>query len=121
MGGVTVLNAIPQPRWLFNCLLSGFVLVATVTALKDVKIPRWIVKSGDVSFSFYLIHYYVIVAAGKLFDFQKPSVKAWIGVAVVLVVSELLAFLSYHIVEIWLGKKLLALLPEKKEESVSRL
>lgn len=106
---VMLLNVVPQPRWLFNCILSAFILTATVIVLNNVEIPRWIVWGGNVSYSFYLIHYYVIIIIGKVFDFSQSDVKAWIGVALVLVVSELIALLSHQLVEVWFSNKVLTL------------
>lgn len=92
-------NGYPQPRWVVNSLLSAFVLIAFVVSLNGVRIPRLACFAGDISFSFYLIHYYVIIIIGKLISLNSISILSVLGLFAVILVSGLLAYVSYELIE----------------------
>lgn len=105
-GALMVWNGYPQPRWVINAALSLAMLVSSVLALRGVRIPSMLLRLGDTSFSFYLIHYYVIIIIAKVFGLQNANVKSFIGLALVFVVSEILADISYALIEKRLTKTL---------------
>lgn len=65
-----------------------------------LKMPGVLTRLGDISFSLYLVHYYPVMFLDRvLFDFSAVSVKAFIGLAVSLVLSILLALICYELIE----------------------
>lgn len=103
-------NGYPQPRWVVNSLLSAFVLIAVILSLNDVRIPRLACFAGDISFSFYLIHYYVIIIIGKLIPLDYFSALSVLGLFLVILVSGLLAYVSYELIEKRFTSKIIGLI-----------
>lgn len=90
----------------------AIVLCAFLTGLYHDRIPRPLVRLGDISFSLYLVHYYPVMLLDRLiFDFSVPSWRAFLGVAAAFAVSIGLALISWELIEKrgsgWLRKKLL--------------
>lgn len=86
-----------------NAFLSLVVLTCTVVLFRKAKMPHTINLLGDVSFSFYLIHYYVIMVFGKIFDWKVISLKTCTGIVLVFLCSIWLAYISYRLVEQMMG------------------
>lgn len=92
-----------------NAFLSLIVLTCTVVLFRKAKMPHTINLLGNVSFSFYLIHYYVVMVFGKIFDWKVISLKTCTGIVLAFLCSIWLAYVSYRLVEQmlcnWLKKK----------------
>lgn len=77
-----------------------------------VRMPKTIVKLGDISFSLYLLHYYPVTFLDrKIFDFGSCTPLSLAGVALALGISVALSLVSYKLIERrlsgWLRRKLL--------------
>ncbi len=82
--------------------LPAFIIVicAFLTGLYIKKMPRFLVRLGDASFSLYLIHYYPVMLLDRaVFDFSACTPYALPGTAVAIAISILLAFVSYMLIE----------------------
>lgn len=93
-------GVVEKVRWLVYPILSAAVVVLFVIALKDCHIPKMIIQVGDASFSFYLLHYYVIFLIGLFCDFSAINIKSICGAVVVYIVSLFLSQISYKIIEV---------------------
>lgn len=76
------------------------------------RFPKCLVHLGNISFSFYLVHYYIVVVLDRLiFDFGQINLLNGIGVVIALVmticVSELLSRLIEHKFSRFLQAKLI--------------
>lgn len=81
--------------------IAGFFLISFLVILSQlpVKMPRFLVYYGDISFSFYLLHYYIVHFTEKMLHIQSIDWKLPIAVIVALALSLLLASVSYYIFE----------------------
>lgn len=69
--------------------------------------PRALTQLGNISFSLYLIHYYPILFLDRsVFDFSAPSLKAFVGVGLGLMLCTALAYISWALIEQGLGNRL---------------
>lgn len=64
------------------------------------KIPHFLIRLGDISFSLYLIHYYPVMLLDRaVFDFSSCTALSLLGAAAALAISILLALASWVVVE----------------------
>ena len=82
-----------------NAVLSGVALICLVLACKKRPMPKAINFLGKISFSFYLIHYYVVLIVGRFVDLKIISAKSICAICLILVISILLAGISNYLVE----------------------
>lgn len=67
---------------------------------RNCKTPKAMVWLGDISFSVYLVHYYIVMVFDRyLFDFSNMSLKAWCGFALSVFTTIVISYLMYFIVE----------------------
>ena len=80
---------------------AGFFLIAFLILLSQysVTMPKFLVFFGDISFSFYLIHYYVVHLSEKLLHVKSFGWTFLLAVVISLTVSILIALGSYQIFE----------------------
>ena len=80
---------------------AGFFLIAFLILLSQypVTMPKFLVFFGDISFSFYLIHYYVVHLSEKLLHVKAFGWTFLLAVVISLTVSILIALGSYQIFE----------------------
>lgn len=97
----------------FLVLLSALILICSMSALQGKGLVRPVSLFSDISYSFYLIHYYVIIILGKLFDFTVLSAKSVLGVAAVFIVTFVCAAVSHVLIEKKLGDGLNKILKVK--------
>lgn len=94
--------------------LPGMIIVLSAFVMGlYVKMPRFSVQLGNISFSLYLIHYYPIMLMDRMFfDFSVYTPLALFGVAVSLLLCIALAYLSWYLIEQkltgWLRRHLLS-------------
>ncbi len=73
------------------------------------KTPKLIVNLGNAGFSYYLIHYYIVAVAEKFLHIDSFSAKNIIFMTVAIVISWVVAYISYFIIEnkfgTWLTSK----------------
>ena len=82
-----------------NAVLSGVALFSLVLAFKKQAMPKAINHLGKISFSFYMIHYYVILIVGKVIDLKVFSVKSLFAIAIIMLSSVVLASIANYLIE----------------------
>ena len=89
--------------------LAGFLTLSFLIILSQyhIKMPRFLVYFGDISFSFYLLHYYIVHITEKVLHVQSIDWILLIAVIVAFGVSLLVASVSYYIFEKKIPKLLL--------------
>lgn len=76
-----------------------------------LHMPKPLVYFGNISFSFYLLHYYPTMFFDRyVFDFKYVTLPAVTGVLLAIVCSIFLAYISYTLIEQKLTKALYNLL-----------
>lgn len=94
-------------------LLMGVIFVVLLTVLWQYRFPKIIVEIGNMSYSFYLVHYFVVKLYLRIFCNSSEVtnvVFAILMAAVCYTVTTGLAYICYRVVEKWLTgilKKLL--------------
>lgn len=100
---------------LFYCLPMNLLLQITATPLILVcvlvsthqrPVAKIFTRFADVSFSFYLLHYYVILVVCKFIDFTQLNLKTILGTVVVFCLALIASICSYVIIEKKMGKAL---------------
>ena len=66
---------------------------------KYIHFPNVLVKLGDMSFSIYLIHYYVIRMAAKVCDMNVYSAKSAVVALLAVLVVLVLSYICWYFVE----------------------
>ncbi len=84
----------------------GVFLCAVVLSLHDGKMPGLLVQMGNLSYSFYLTHYFVVAAAGRVVNFHKLGARQLLMIVPVLLVALVVAKICYEIIEKRLGERL---------------
>ena len=99
---------------LLMCLL--FVIEVILIDKMGVKTPKLIVHLGNASFSYYLIHYYIVAVAERYLHIDSFSARNLLLSAIVLVVAWAISYASYFIIENLFSKwltKVIILRPKK--------
>jgi len=102
----------PAKRFLL-VFLAFMILLCTLISTARIHVPKAISFFAGISFSFYLLHYYVIIVLGKIFNFSVLSPMTAVGTLAVFAVSTVAAYISYLIIEIKLTGKLNQILKAK--------
>ena len=89
--------------------IAGFLLLFFLIMLSQysIKMPKFLVLFGDISFSFYLVHYYIVHITEKLLHVHSFGFLLVVAVLSALAVSILVACASYYVFEKKLPKLLL--------------
>ena len=82
-----------------NAVLSGMALFSLVLAFKKQAMPKAINHLGKISFSFYMIHYYVILIVGRVIGLKVISVKSMCAIAIIMLSSVVLASIANYLIE----------------------
>ena len=106
---INVLGFRRLPLW---GLPAFALLILAFLAGLHIKMPRFAVMTGNISYSLYLVHYYPVILLDRMFfDFSAPTVMSVIGLFVSMALSLLLAYVSWLLVEqkftVWLRRVLL--------------
>ena len=91
-------------------VLSFGLLLSVLLVMEDKPVTSFFITFGNMSYSFYLTHYYVILFIGLFIDFDKLNFSTLIGTVVSFAVSLLVAYISYILIEKKLGDLLRRLL-----------
>ena len=75
---------------------SFFAFVSLLLVLHETRMPKFVNKFGDFSYSFYLV-------VDKIVNIHAFSLSAILGSVVVITISCAMAFVSYRLVECKLG------------------
>jgi peptidoglycan/LPS O-acetylase OafA/YrhL len=87
-------------RFLHWGIPSALIFLLFVTAGRRIRIPAAFVRLGDMSFSIYLIHYYVLRVAEKVFcDMSVLSAKTVLAAVVSIVLIIGASYISWYVVE----------------------
>lgn len=80
---------------------AGFFLIGFLILLSqyDIKMPRFLVFCGNISFSFYLLHYYIVHMTEKLLHLESASWMCIPAIIIALTLSLLAAWVSYLLFE----------------------
>lgn len=78
---------------------SLLLLISTLLFTANKSVPTFVSKFAKLSYSFYLIHYYVIIIVGRIVDFTVFSAETIFGTAAVFIVTLLISICSYIIIE----------------------
>ena len=90
----------------------GLLYILIMLSQYGVKAPRALVFCGNISFSFYLVHYYPVHLAEKFFGATEPGLTALAAVLAAFAVAFGVACVSYLIFEKKIPEILLS--PRKK-------
>lgn len=106
------IHAVGYRRPLFWGLPAMLLVLCFFAMGLFTMLPSALVRLGNISFSLYLLHYFIITFFDRrVFDFSSPSSNAFLGVAVGIALSILAAIVAYELIEKrltgWLRKKLL--------------
>lgn len=82
-----------------DAVLSGVALFSLVLAFKKQTMPKAINHLGKISFSFYMIHYYVILIVGRVIGLKVISVKSMCAIAIIMLSSVVLASIANYLIE----------------------
>lgn len=82
-----------------NAILSGIALIPLILVFKKQAMPHTINFLGKISFSFYMIHYYVILIVERVIDLKVISVKSMCATVLILLASIVLAGIANCLTE----------------------
>ncbi len=102
---------------LLMCLL--FVIEIIMIDKLGAKTPKLIVHLGNASFSYYLIHYYIVAVAERFLHINSFSVRNILLSAIVIVIAWVVAYVSYFVIENLFSKwltKVIILRPKKEKK-----
>lgn len=94
---------------ILNILILGFLVFAAIFSFWHVSFPKIIVFFGDISYSFYLIHYFIVKLCTRLFMKSMLANNVFCSIVLPVVcfaVTALLAWISYELIEKRLANKL---------------
>lgn len=83
----------------FSILSAFIILLLSLLLMSEVHVPKCIMEFGKMSYSFYLTHYYVILILARFFDFDTFTVSTCIGTVIAIVLSLIVAYVSYQVIE----------------------
>ena len=102
-------NNLNPDIYYFLQAVAGFFLISFLILLSQypVTMPKFLVFFGDISFSFYLVHYYVVHLSEKVLHVKSFGFSFLLAVFISLTVSIIIALGSYQIFEKKIPKLLL--------------
>ena len=84
-------------------IFIAVIICASAYSSWGLPVHRFFVALGDASFSYYLIHYFVISVAERFLHIDSFSVRNIILMLFSVVVSWVISYVSYCIIEKWFG------------------
>lgn len=95
------------PRKLFLQIGSApLVLIFVLISTRQRPVAKIFTRFSDISFSFYLLHYYVVLVVGKFIDFTQLNLKTILGTVIVFFLALIASVCSYVVIEKKLGNAL---------------
>lgn len=89
----------------FQLVMCLFLLIEVILIdKKGVKTPTLIRKMGDASFSYYLIHYYIVSVSERILKIDDFSLRNILLTVAVIIISWVVAYISWYIIENKFGK-----------------
>lgn len=85
---------------LYSVVVFSLALVSAVLwSAAGLKTPRILIKCGDISFSYYLLHYYIVTLAGKYLGVTGLSFRNIVLLLIVSAVTWAVSWVCWYIVE----------------------
>ena len=96
----------------WKIILVGLVYMFIIYFIKKWSVPKFFINYGNISYSFYLLHYFVIKFFSRVINFNHENVTGIIaGAIVTFAITYILSIISYKIMEkkfgVFLYKRLL--------------
>lgn len=102
------INILGFRRFILWGIPAMLMVLCTFVAGLTLKMPKWLVFLGDMSFSIYLIHYYPVMFLDRaVFDFSAASAFTIAGAFISVIICLLCASVSWFIMEKKIPKILL--------------
>lgn len=93
-------NVLGYRRLLYWGIPAMLIFLGFLLAGYSLKMPRFSVRLGDISFSLYLIHYYPIMFLDrKVFDFSALTFASAISAAAGILAVIALAYAAWYVIE----------------------
>ena len=93
-------NVLGYRRLLSWGIPAMLIFLGFLVAGYSLKMPRFSVRLGDISFSLYLMHYYPIMFLDrKVFDFSALTFASAIGAAAGILAVIALAYAAWYVIE----------------------
>ncbi len=100
IASTSYVNILGYRRLLYWGIPAMVIFLGFLVAGYSLRMPRYSVRLGDISFSLYLIHYYPIMFLDrKVFDFSALTLRSGIGAIIGIVIVMALAYVSWYVVE----------------------
>lgn len=96
------------------CILASLMLLCAVFGFENKTIIKPVSLFADISYSFYLIHYYLIIILGKFFNFNAFSIKTVIGTIAVFAGTFICAVITHILIEKKLSSILTKIIIKKR-------
>lgn len=74
-------------------------LCTTIVAIKKNSCNRMLTHIGDISYSVYLLHYYIIIVVGKFFDLSIFNIATVFATLTIIIFSLISADISAYFIE----------------------
>ena len=121
--GIVALASLVSLYYLYNIWPSGILtyiieflsyacIIVCATSYSSMKLPvsKFLTKLGNASYSFYLIHYFVISVAERFLHIDSFS---WRNISLILIIVALswcMSYISYYVIEkhfgMWMVEKI---------------
>ncbi|MCM1376789.1 MAG: hypothetical protein NC245_17070, partial [Muribaculum sp.] len=79
------------------------ILLLFIIGTKNHHFSRISVFLGNLTYSFYLIHYYCIIILSKFVNWNRINGRSILAAVIVILATTFAAFITYHIVELKAG------------------
>lgn len=81
-------------------LPAALVILCAYLYEKNLKTPAALVFIGDISFSIYYVHYYIIQAFNRLIFTENASrIANWLTLAVAIIITLIVSYIAYLLIE----------------------
>lgn len=100
LAGILMIYFYFAPEKLFlKIILSSAILLLALISTHQKPVPKIFTYFSQISFSFYLLHYYVILITGKVIDYSTLNIKTILGTLGVFVLTLFVSLCSYIVIE----------------------
>ncbi len=82
------------------CIPCAIIFLSSLLLEFYYQPPKFLIQLGNISFSVYLMHYYIIQFIGrKVFDFSSISISSIIGALIGIALSLLVGYITWYFIE----------------------
>ena len=100
--------------WYDIGLFAAVLVCGLVWSACGKKTPKLLVKLGDISYSYYLLHYYVLTLAVRALGINSFSFRNLFLAVITSAAAWWISWVSWYLIENKLSGMLLKLLPERR-------